>query len=533
MIGMASPVSVVPAWAADPLVISGTLVDPGGASLDYEKFTVSLWDPETNDFGGSKDFEGSSFSIAAPRPGAYRLQVVSQSATWAVTHSGDTPFRWHAAIIELDGTTPAEPTQVELLRAGSIAGTIEHSLAGLAWDIRVDAYLIDPETGREVWTGGTSRDFAGEYVATRLPPGDYIVRFSHRGPTWSFQPDRLLSPQYFDRAGSLEDAALVVVEAGEVTRGIDAALEPWSFTTDRVAGPDRFATGVTASALAFPGGADVVYLANAYDWPDALSAAPAAAALGGPLLLTRADAVPDDVLREIARLSPDRVVLAGGAAVVSENVRRQVERLGMPVERVAGADRYETSRRIAAHAFDRGTWTVWFASGGGFADALSAAAAASEGEAALLLVPPGSPSPDAPTVDLIDGLGATQFRIAGGPGAVAPGYEEATSELWPDSAIQRHGGIDRYETSRMVSEAAFSYPDLRRGGFFLANGTGFPDALSIAPIAGLTKTPLFLTRATCVEQALLESARRLDTPHATLVGGTGVLSSAVEWLQRC
>jgi hypothetical protein len=59
----------------------------------------------------------------------------------------------------------------------------------------------------------------------------------------------------------------------EITIATEGAYEPWNFTTDRVSGPARFATGVAASALAFPDRADLVYLANGYHWPDPLRAA--------------------------------------------------------------------------------------------------------------------------------------------------------------------------------------------------------------------------------------------------------------------
>src|SRR5690606_37805008 len=54
----------------------------------------------------------------------------------------------------------------------------------------------------------------------------------------------------------------------------------------RLAGGSRYTTAVEISSHAYPGGAPVVYVAFGGDYPDALSAAPAAVKEGGPLLLT-------------------------------------------------------------------------------------------------------------------------------------------------------------------------------------------------------------------------------------------------------
>jgi hypothetical protein len=213
-----------PAWAEEPLVVSGTLVDPQGTSLTWEYFRANLWDPDTGAFLTSQRFQGADFALTAPGPGTYRVHIVSDAPTWSETYFGDTPFPWHAEEVVLDGSASAAPITIELLRSGSISGTIDHTLSGLAWNIEAAAYLIDPETGRELYRGGDSRDFAGEYVAERLPAGQYVVRFSHRGPDWSMQPDRLLTPAYYDDAERLEDAVLVPVESDADTPGIDVTL---------------------------------------------------------------------------------------------------------------------------------------------------------------------------------------------------------------------------------------------------------------------------------------------------------------------
>ena len=89
----------------------------------------------------------------------------------------------------------------------------------------------------------------------------------------------------------------------------------------RLAGPDRFSTAAAVSVATFGPGVPVVYIANAYNFPDALAGAAAAGTAVGPVLL----AAPTGPLHpataaELARLKPGRIVVLGSAGVVSDAV---------------------------------------------------------------------------------------------------------------------------------------------------------------------------------------------------------------------
>jgi putative cell wall-binding protein len=87
----------------------------------------------------------------------------------------------------------------------------------------------------------------------------------------------------------------------------------------RLAGADRYATAVAVSK-AFFSGPRSVYLATGANFPDALSAVPAAGRLGTPLLLVQRDRIPGVVRSELARLQPPRCYIAGGAGVITDGV---------------------------------------------------------------------------------------------------------------------------------------------------------------------------------------------------------------------
>ena len=164
----------------------------------------------------------------------------------------------------------------------------------------------------------------------------------------------------------------------------------------RLSGSDRFATSAQISSRTFPSGAHTVYIASGLDFPDALSAAALAGAADAPLLLVSRSSVPSAILRELRRLDPDRIVVAGGSGVVTSSVISTLRGVAPRVDRVAGANRYDTSRRLALDSYGgAGAPVVYLATGSGYADALAAGPAAASVDAPVVLrdsraaAPPG------------------------------------------------------------------------------------------------------------------------------------------------
>jgi hypothetical protein len=108
---------------------------------------------------------------------------------------------------------------------------------------------------------------------------------------------------------------LYVVDHGGGVYRIDAGTG----VVDRRAGADRYATAAAISAASFAPGVPVVFIATGQSYPDALAGGPAAAKEGGPLLLVRSF-IPLATANELQRLGPARIVVLGGAGVVSAAV---------------------------------------------------------------------------------------------------------------------------------------------------------------------------------------------------------------------
>ncbi|MCS5713990.1 cell wall-binding repeat-containing protein [Herbiconiux sp. CPCC 205716] len=297
----------------------------------------------------------------------------------------------------------------------------------------------------------------------------------------------------------------------------------------RLDGATRFDVAVAVADEAFPGTAPVVYVATGTNYPDALSAGPAAVAQGGPLLPVLPDAVPDVVAAKIAALKPARIVVVGGTDSVRDSVRSTLAQLvpDARIDRLAGADRYEASRAVVADAFTTEPH-AYVATGGGFADALSAGGAAgSKGEPVVLVNGPAATA-DAPTLDLFRGLKSGSLTVAGGPFSVSQGVADSLGTGVP-AAVSRVSGDDRYATSIALNADAFDSADT----VYLATGLNFPDALAGGVLAGLRDAPLYVVPGDCVPRGVLEGIADLGATDVVLLGGTTALKPAVQELAAC
>ncbi|MGA1836101.1 cell wall-binding repeat-containing protein [Herbiconiux sp. 11R-BC] len=299
-------------------------------------------------------------------------------------------------------------------------------------------------------------------------------------------------------------------------------------TVSRIAGGDRFSGSVEIAKRAFPGTAPVVYVATGANYPDALSAGPAAVAQGGPLLLVTRDDIPAAVLQEIRSLSPSRIVIVGGPNSVGPAVESAFRTLipQATVERLAGADRYEASRAVVSAVFPE-SGHAFAATGTNFPDALSAGAAAgTAGEPVVLLNGPQSAA-DAASLGLFRALKTSAITVVGGPNSVSPGV--VTSLGTVPAVVERLSGADRYEASIAVNRSAFSASST----VYLATGSNFPDALAGGVLAGLKRAPLYVVPTDCVPQGVLHDIGSLGATSVVLLGGPNSLSPAVASLTPC
>jgi putative cell wall-binding protein len=294
-------------------------------------------------------------------------------------------------------------------------------------------------------------------------------------------------------------------------------------STARLAGADRFATAAAVSAATFAPEAPVAYVASGESWPDALAAAPVAAAEGGPVLLVTRDAIPEATVAELDRLRPRRIVVLGGPAVVSDAV---VGRLWIfttgTVTRIAGPDRFSTAAAVSASRFAPGVPEVFLATGLDFPDALAAGPAAGcVGGPILLMAPTAIPEATAAELDRLD---PGHIVLLGNPSAVSAQLERPLAAYARDG-LTRVAGPDRYATAAALSAYAFSGPAAQ---VLVATGTAPWDALAAGAAGGAARAPLLLVPgAVPVPQVVKDDVRRLQPGRLTVLGGPKAVPDAV------
>ncbi len=369
----------------------------------------------------------------------------------------------------------------------------------------------------------------GIWEAPNLPAGDWTVRYSDLLPSATNY-----RTQYHDQVLTQTYQEFIPLAAGATVDLSARMSQAGPIPTERISGPDRYATSVEVSSKFDPfGGAagTYVYVANGANYPDALSAAPAAAKRGAPLLLSPSNSLPANVAEEIERLDPENIIVAGGTGALSSAVFAALQALiddPDKVVRLGGSDRYSTSQLIVADAFDNAL-TGFVATGRNYSDALAASAAAAHEFGPVILVDGAASSASAQAMTLIEDIGIETIYIAGGTGVVAEGIATDLATVPGVSTVTRLGGADRYATSLLINQAIFS--TVFDG--YLATGDGFADALAGAALAGKNLAPLYTVPSGCIPGAVLAEFRATEVDELFLLGGTGALSAAVKNLTRC
>lgn len=190
-------------------------------------------------------------------------------------------------------------------------------------------------------------------------------------------PSALAFGNELTRLGCTE--VIIVGGTGVVSEKVERTLRslvPSGGIVRRLAGKDRYSTCaavldelMTATNDSPPTAAFVV---RGDVFVDALAASPYAWSGHMPVALVRPGEVPSGVLTSLQSFGLSKLWVAGGTGAVSD---RTAKAFGLPWERIAGSDRYETAVRIMLTARDE-NWsdlnTLGIASGTDFPDALVA-----------------------------------------------------------------------------------------------------------------------------------------------------------------
>lgn len=211
-----------------------------------------------------------------------------------------------------------------------------------------------------------------------------------------------------------------------VSKEVQLQIEKLGYSVKRIAGKNRYDTSVqVANEIGIN---SELILTTGKESPDALSIAPYAGIKQFPILFTEQNSLPPEVKGTIQNGDIQKVTIIGGENAISAKVAAELSHLGVKtIERIAGANRYETSVAIASRfQGELNLKSLYFASGVSFIDALPGSAMAALNGSPILLTNNTSTLPTSLRDFLEKGLPATpDVTILGGYGVI-PNNTRAT-----------------------------------------------------------------------------------------------------------
>lgn len=280
--------------------------------------------------------------------------------------------------------------------------------------------------------------------------------------------------------------------------------------SSRIGGSDRIETSVLLSKQKFTN-AETVIIASANNFSDALSASALANKYKAPILLANHDKVSKSVLDEVKRLGAKKVIVVGGESSISENVANTLKS-SVNIERLAGNNRYETSRKIAEKLMNNGMdKALILVDGRNYPDALSSSALVHKNNAPILLV---SDTADArENIEFAKKSNRLPKIIVGGTNSVGKDIESQVSNT------TRISGTDRYETSRKIADMALS----KGANVYLSTGRNYADAVASGGVIGLEKSSLVLVDEN--NSNISNIKNKFEPKSVTVIGGVNSISN--------
>lgn len=275
---------------------------------------------------------------------------------------------------------------------------------------------------------------------TYSPDGTCVFSVAAPAGTTAWEPDLYAFPVNGDDAQRLTfdhsvfPHTLQAIDPGSVLRQFgDGSVETAAMTaTDSL------------------GSADAIVVAPAADYAAALAAAPMAASLNAPVLVTGPDRLSPAVLRAATELNASRAVLVGG---LSPAVEASLVEAGLDVDRVGDTPSpYGVAAAIASEVPGHRAIVVPIAAGE--ADAwrlpLASAGFAASQRQPLLFAKPGSLPPGTRTV--LQQAGVTSVTVVGGDDRVGPRLLRQLEEL--GVTVHRLRSSDPFEVSARLAGRA-------------------------------------------------------------------------------
>ncbi len=365
--------------------------------------------------------------ISTLPPGDYIVQARADEQNWYVESNESNNCAWaQIRITASDGP-------VTILAADRSCAAPPASTAEVERQYGSSRYETSAAASEDAFAPGVEAVYVatGRNFPDALSAGAAAGRFG--GPLILVEPNSLpaLAVTELER---LNPSRIILVGGNRVVSEYVAGLVARYQTGGgfyRVAGADRYATSALLSGATYNPGVSTAYVTTGENWPDALAAVPHAARAGGPLLLTLGSAIPASIAAELDRLDPGRIIVVGGPAAVSDAVVAQLDAYdtGGGVQRIGGADRYQTAAILSEVHHPAGAPLAYVATGQNFPDALGAGPAAAVRGAPTILVKSNEIPPY--SGGELNRLNPTRIILLGGPSVINRTVQDALGSFVP------------------------------------------------------------------------------------------------------
>ena len=345
------------------------------------------------------------------------------------------PAVWIAFVFVSDGSNTAEGAYIDNVRVAAeepepplppvleVAGATRYETAVEASVLAYPDGLAP--TGKRtvvIATGGNWPDALGGSALAGALDGPILLTDPAALPACVLTEIRRLGAQKAIILGGTAAVSTAVENALKTELGSAAGI------VTRIAGTERYDTAnkVAVRVKSELGGAydGHAFVATGGNFPDALAAAPLAAAKKWPLFLSN-PASGLSAATKAAMAGTTHVHILGGTAVVSQAIEDSLEATygDANVNRLAGANRYETACKIADYGVDSaglGWNRCGIATGINYPDALAGGVLQGKAGSVMLLTPSTYLCTETATKIMDERALISTITIFGGDGAVSP-----------------------------------------------------------------------------------------------------------------
>jgi spore germination protein YaaH/putative cell wall-binding protein len=215
------------------------------------------------------------------------------------------------SIFVLGGPNAVSDGVLEVLRGYATTGTV-----GRLWG--PDRYATAAAASAASFSPGVPVAYVatGTNFPDALAGGVAAGRFG--GPILLASRDDLPASTIAELSRLRPGRVVVIGGPGVVGDGVLNRIRPYTGGVTRIFGADRYATAVALSQSTTVPNTETVYIATGTNFPDGLSATPAAVQAVAPLLTLPGNRIPPAVAAELRRLDPQHIIILGGPSAVSD-----------------------------------------------------------------------------------------------------------------------------------------------------------------------------------------------------------------------